>query len=165
MKEIKFRIWDKKEHKMIRCAYDYKKVNYFLNLYGEIEVFERPSNRARETGVIAYVKWFYPGNIKDRLVLMQYTGLKDKDGQEIYEGDIIEHWRYNDEKMKEIVVVENLVDFLKFVGFREIEYGEDWSNGEEYIKVLGNIYENPELLKGGEICNEVITTNTKPNNG
>ncbi len=65
--------------------------------------------------------------------IMQYTGLKDKDGKEIYEGDILE-----------------LYDGLKWVvhDIRDNHSIESLlrTNEKETIEVIGNIHENPELL-------------------
>ena len=67
--------------------------------------------------------------------LMQYTGLKDKNGKEIYEGDIVSN------NLKEQGIVK-----WKGIGF---DWGDDFSKGKgdtDEIEVIGNIYENPELL-------------------
>lgn len=78
--------------------------------------------------------------------LMQYTGLKDKNGVEIYEGDIVRH--ATDEGVYKIIFedggfyVKNLFEY-------------DFQTINEYpLEVIGNIYENPELLK--EDTNEQI---------
>ena len=72
------------------------------------------------------------------MVLMQYTGLHDKNGKEIYEGDILGFDYY-----KHPMVVE-----YKEWGFGCKEDDGTWAMpNEEYREVLGNIYENPELLK------------------
>jgi len=77
-------------------------------------------------------------------IIMQYTGLKDKNGKEIYEGDILNHKTDNN-----MVVVFNdkFASFgLTKIGWMHIHFfGEAISDSEE-CEVMGNIYENPELL-------------------
>jgi uncharacterized phage protein (TIGR01671 family) len=85
----------------------------------------------------------------DEVALMQYTGLKDKNGKEIYEGDIIEAYFYYDEdndkkspKNKKVFEVKYKVDAgRQFSGF------DFFPSVFEYIEVIGNIYENPELVE------------------
>ncbi len=65
--------------------------------------------------------------------LMQYTGLKDKNGKEIYEGDIIK----KTDKTKSPMLVE----------WRGGAWGYSNVMWNKYNEILGNIHENPELLK------------------
>lgn len=75
--------------------------------------------------------------------LIQFTGLKDKNGKEIYEGDIVK-WFVND------VIRTGIVDYIDgYGGFDMKNFKDDyhvccdWLRGE--YEVIGNIYENPEL--------------------
>ena len=74
----------------------------------------------------------------------QYTGLKDKDGKEIYEGDILEFSKGG------IMYVEWNDDFKMFVLVDPREKKASLNiciYATEHIKVIGNIFENKELLK------------------
>mgnify|MGYP001233689767 FL=1 len=78
-------------------------------------------------------------------ILMQYTGLKDKNGKEIYEGDIIRESDGDGGYIYAKVVYYKDGFMGKEKGF-EPEYPiSDFKNETE---VIGNIYENPELLEG-----------------
>ena len=119
----KFRAWDKTSKTMIQ--------NYaYVGSYGEL-----------------YVTQFHSEAYSDKrcpdLVLLQYTGRKDKDEKEIYEGDVI----------------EGTLDNFSFPTMGVIVYDSYWSaygNKNEAgftllhkiknPKIIGNIYENPELL-------------------
>ena len=66
---------------------------------------------------------------------MQYTGLKDKNGKEIYEGDIID-------------IGDKVVEVSDIYSFREIYLVHGLKDGHKiYGEIIGNIYENPELIK------------------
>jgi len=84
----------------------------------------------------------------DRIeALMQYTGLKDRNGAKIFEGDIVKAWMYDDEFHILKIYFEDgafLIDFqdsdsdLTTIGW----FIENGGN----VEIIGNIYENPELL-------------------
>ena len=90
----------------------------------------------------------------ENCILMQYTGLKDKNGKEIYDGDVI-RWSSEDEigvvKYQDAAfyletnVPDNIGHSSKFYSpwLRVIKH-----DLENELEVIGNIYENPELLAG-----------------
>lgn len=73
--------------------------------------------------------------------LMQYIGL-DKNGKEIYKSDVLEICRGSKYENR-IYVIDSLQEFFEDKGYYEVECGENWNK----CKIIGNIYENPELLK------------------
>ncbi len=78
--------------------------------------------------------------------LMQYTGLKDRFGKDIYEGDVIEIQTPTSElKGSKVSVV------FKEGAYCDSYYGWRLSQHKEHnIEIIGNIYENPELLSGAK---------------
>lgn len=124
-REIKFRVWDKNEKTMIN-----------------FEEIERIDFTDKTIIVGGYI------NFED-IEFMQYIGLKDKDGIEIYEGDILINTNKSKlnlgmDNQKYLVVYKALGFDLKSL-FKGIALKFDYSD----LKKIGNIYENPELLNEG----------------
>lgn len=128
MRTIKFRAWDTAERKM----------HHEISL-----MFANDLN-----GV-------FEGLNECGCIVMQYTGLEDKNGVEIYEGDII-FWKdlsdLSDGTLEDAVMVfwddEHLRWSVETLGnVKAYEELYDYSDSEE-IEVIGNIYENKELLEG-----------------
>lgn len=132
MRDIKFRYWDKKKREMIYC--------------GKLYIADSHISFTEEE--FTYID-DHPEDNKN-YVVMQYTGLKDENGKEIYEGDIVVNIDYG---MCTICFGEGWVECGAFpisAGFYlyrddaiEVSVADFVPN--ELI-IIGNIYENPNLL-------------------
>lgn len=116
MRDIKFRAW------MPRDQYEEEPV-YEMNYYLAFEDYE-PINDLL-------------GSVEH---LMQYTGLKDKTGVDIFEGDIIKY------AYRDYTVVVKPLERGRYSAFWDFSDFLDPSDNELGAEVIGNIYENPELL-------------------
>lgn len=127
-----------------QLAYDINGNTYIIQ---EVEL---DSSYGLEETILFATMWYEV----DRETVGQYTGLKDKNGKEIYEGDIIFDSFY--EKKAKVVFLEGAfwLDYIK--DFKE--YGTinkryqllaNYDN-KSVLEVIGNIYDNLELLKEGE---------------
>ncbi len=151
MNNLKFLAWDKKEKRLSPV--------WSIGFKGW---------DGQEDSIINYVEIERDGTVEvfeNEVVLMQFTGVKDKHGVEIFEGDIIciKTKHYDSDKKKDYWKKE--IVWIKSVGlcytkaYFDLTGKRKWDNDESYedfrddweecdnIEVIGNIYENSELLE------------------
>jgi uncharacterized phage protein (TIGR01671 family) len=124
MREVKFRAWNTKTNKMISSE----------KLYS-MSAFALEKGLPQDKFIVLPNEEAYP--------LMQYTGLKDKNGKDIFEGDIV-----SDVDYEESVIIGNIV-------FKAGAFYIEWKNfpdsllflSEGTCEVIGNIYQNKELFE------------------
>lgn len=137
MREIKFRAWHKEKGRMYNASKIFW-ISCSLCLW-RIELFDIYADAYEQDSF-----WVESKEVD----LMQYTGLKDCEGKEIYEGDIIEC---------EHLIAKNrqagLVEFKWSSFCVQLKYVRLWVAGllNQYkVKIIGNIHENPKLLGSKE---------------
>lgn len=122
-REIKFRIWLKEKKQMIQDVHICPEYGWLV--MSDNDALEEICGRVSEK----------------ELIWMQYTGIKDKNGVEVYEGDVVRIVYDNIEHIYQIIFDKEELDFKATNG--EINYGGNFQylGCCEEIEVIGNIYE------------------------
>ena len=117
MREIKLRVWEAISKRIGAVT----EIHFGNNPYIRAEFHKKETPEERLLRAVF--------GVKAKHILMQYTGLKDKNGKEIYEGDIVQ-----------FLIHRKLVEWSQ-------EEARFTCPGAVNGEVIGNIYENPELLE------------------
>ena len=141
MRELKFRVWDKS----VEHLYE---VQTLIDGGGVI-------GRYVLNGEMNYIQL-----CADDVIIEQYTGLKDKNGKEIYEGDIVERkklilaremaipgWGKDHTDVRRATIVFENGSFYGRSVEAGLNFEYSWDELEEFFEIIGNIHENPELLE------------------
>jgi uncharacterized phage protein (TIGR01671 family) len=131
-REIKFRVWDTEEKKMLEPFTLGHLLNNYNSEYGtsreDLSAFNFDSMRERR-----------------ELEFMAFTGLLDSKGVEIYEGDIIlDKWKQKKEVKIEEFTMQTYEDGCAGIGFMLETHDRD---DLKELEVIGNVWENPKLIK------------------
>ena len=136
MREFKFRAWDEQNKIM------HNEVEFIRSgTEGNDWILFKSDKQKLECGNVLNNPYF-----QQQINIMQYTGLFDKQGIEIYDGDILQielDWGYGPAKILSKVYFENGCFRAKAINSHEDTLLIELPPCE----VIGNIYENPELLK------------------
>lgn len=130
MREIKFRAWDESRK-------EWSQQSFAIDQNGGLSMWKQQSNSSN----------YSYGHTDLHPIISMFTGLLDKNGKEIYEGDIINHPNfeaYNNVRFNSQVVFEDACFHLRT---GEPVLRQLWKLKPHTIEVIGNIYENPELLE------------------
>jgi len=144
MREIKFRVWEYKDKKM----YEVITIRYKLQTDTALDISQCVFVSLLGKPGIKYNIKAMPSEIS----FMQYTGLKDKNGKEIYEKDIIQCRKPLSKKDDKYLIAEILEMGYEALKVRD-NSNHRYPMREQIMpfyypyKVIGNIYENPELME------------------
>ena len=156
-RELKFRIWDKSHDEFIiengHGFHCYS--NWSIDIFSGKLVDYVGAHDGDHSDT--FIQQFAPdhfispkkGFVKEcPFIIQQYTGLKDKNGKEIYEVDIVK-FRYEayEHDVRECIGEVYFEDGIFFFDRKQSFAMNDSNFFESSLEVIGNIFENPELLK------------------
>jgi uncharacterized phage protein (TIGR01671 family) len=142
MRDFQFKVWDNDSNRFLEIDY----INF--NRDGSIKELILIDGYDFDIGCVEYHS-YTPNDVE----ILQYSGIKDKNGKKIYEGDIIEKYISTDglKPKKKKIKLKIYFEHGEFKAKRitKVPKSYKWYNRGVFYdcKIIGNIYENPELLK------------------
>jgi uncharacterized phage protein (TIGR01671 family) len=151
MREIKFRVWDEENTKMY--SIDNLHFGYLGRGHGEYTSEDFYYGLSGHASTLSYKEHSDLKLNYSKIHILQYTGIKDKHGKDVYVGDIV---RYNRRGgiMANSKNYCNYVEYSRIMGMDTYHFHNDsnqpinnWNFLFDTFEIIGNIYENPELIK------------------
>jgi hypothetical protein len=109
----------------------------------KFRAWDKDKNKMTEWDILKDRYGYFNSN---SFIVMQYTGLKDKNGKEIYEGDIL-YIDWKDSRYSPHINKYPVAWNTKNACWDLHEGGSPQNDAKKYMEVVGNIYQNPELLE------------------
>lgn len=133
MRAIKFRVFTK-----VQFSYQINRFIYSdeFNTYDDYKLC-----------LAAFFSYLADQEIECFHELQQYTGLKDQNNDDIYEGDIVKFIYYSNDLENDIGKVEFREGLFGYLEDEDNEFTVLSSWAKESMEIIGNIYQNPELLE------------------
>jgi len=172
MREIKFRVWVKRTEKPVWASYIKLSKEKFPGAYGGSSAISNELGKEVDDFREEYIKehgdlfqdgddasqmlydgfiisnggvnfpeggWDINGENDKDSILMQYTGIKDKNKIEIYEGDICNIYGFGGNVVG--------VKAIRWDSYNNVGAGFNYRDDGHFLEVIGNVYQNPELIK------------------
>lgn len=141
-RELKFRIWDTKlKQFLINDCFEAGDISINIKRLREQIFCDR--KLGEKYGFIS----FFPSNIND-LIFQEWTGILDSKNREIFEGDVVKfQYEVYEHEFEEEIGEVYFEDGIFYFGRKNQFATNDCNFRTESLEVLGNIFENPSLLK------------------
>lgn len=159
-REIKFRAWDRKAKAMFPIhEMTFNKSKNELEYIHGVDIFDKDSDFSGNVAYGGHIEKMTGNPLRPKFELMQFTGLHDRNGEEVYEGDIIKepsletrnipNCKYPEYFLSKVVFKDSAFKIVSTKSIHPVHFDMFCKDGVCLnYEVIGNIYENPELLEG-----------------